>query len=149
MAEDKSGQKSFSRPRKNLRGVGHGRSFGHSPRCQEATIAFDNCPTRCNLFVHLIIRNRGPDETYLSTQRSATQEKAWLSLPDAYPFWTRHPEASTCQRPAAYLRIAAGRTLLFVVEPLSGGLSAREGVVVAAGWSLSLHRVLRALHGSA
>src|SRR3990170_852017 len=107
-------------------------------------IAFDKRWTGCNLFFHLELRNRGPDETHLSTQCSATKEKARLPHPDANPFRTCHPEASPCERPAAYLRLAACGTLLFGAGLPSNGFSAREDVGVTAGWSLSLHRVLQA-----
>ena len=90
-----------------------------------------------------------PDETYLSTQCSATQEEAWLPHADAYSFWAGDSEASACQRSAAYLRLAAGRTLLFVVVRPSNGSFAREGVFVTAVWSLSWHRAMLVPRASA
>lgn len=108
----------------------------------DGEIAFDKRWSSCNLFVHLSIRNRGPDETYVSTQCSATQKEAWFSRPDANPFWSCGSKASACQRPTANLSLEAGSTPRFVVGPLSGASSAPDGAVVVTGWSLSLHRVL-------
>ena len=104
-------------------------------------IVFDKRAARCNLFAHLsIFENRGPDETYLPTQCTAPQKEAWVSYPDAYPLRTRDLETSSCQRPAAYLRLGAGPTRLFVVVLHSSGPFARGGGFVRAAWSLSWHR---------
>jgi len=107
----------------------------------DAEIAFDKRWSRCNLFAHLNIRNRGPDETYVSTQCSATQKEAWFSRPDANPFWSCGSKASACQRPAANLSLEAGSTPRFAVGLPSGESSAPGGAVVVTEWSLSLHRV--------
>jgi hypothetical protein len=97
--------------------------------------AFDKRPTRCNLFAHLLYsRNRGPDETYLSTKCSATQAKARLSLPDAHSCRTRRVEAASCQGAPAYLGLAVAVSRLFVVAQRFGEPFGREVAVVRAAW---------------
>ena len=139
-------EKSFSRFRKSLRGIARLRLLGCPRKEPKQADGWGSPLTTVNPAVTFsflsIFRNRGPDETYLSAQCSATQEEAWLSHPDADSFWTGHSEASACQRSAAYLRLAAGRTLLFVVDRPFNGSFAREDVFVTAGWSLSWYRAI-------
>ncbi len=149
----KLGQKSFSRFRKSLRGMTQLRLRGYPPNELKQADGWGSPLTSANPAVTFsffsIFRNRGPDETYLSAQCSATQEEAWLPHPDADSFWTGDSEASACQRSAAYLRLAAGRTLLFVVDRPSNRSFAREDAFVTAGWSLSWYRAILVPRASA